>query len=196
MKTILIVIAGLADFPDPITLKDTPLISAQIPSLDLLARRGELTAIPTINPNHEISHKNALLSIMGYDLQRGEPSLQELMEYGLDTKGLISDYQSLRPFVIPGFSGHGVCVTPSAWVRGVAKCALLKPVDLYAPGAGEAPLLETMAEIACQNIIDNEFVFVYMDSPLLHLSHPVRTDRLYRACRVSPLPVRPLLHAS
>ena len=166
MKTIMIVIAGMGDLPDPITGWDTPLVSAAIPSLNMLAQRGEITAVPTINPDFEISHKNALLSLLGYDLQRGEPSLQELMEFGLNGKDPITTYNSLRPFIIPGFSAHGVCITPSAWVRGVAKCALISPLDIYAPGASEVDILETMAELACQSVIDNEFVFLYVDSPL------------------------------
>lgn len=166
MKTILIVIAGMGDLPDPLTLRDTPLATAKIPSLDMLVQRGELTVIPTINDNHEISHKNAFLSLLGYDLQKGEPSTEELMEFGLADKADLSTFPSLRPFIIPGFSGHGVCITPSAWVRGVAKCALLQPLDIYSPGASDTCLLETMAELCCQSIIENEFVLVYMDAPL------------------------------
>lgn len=166
MKTILIVIAGMADIPDPFTLRETPLTVANIPSMDMLARRGEITSYPTISDNHEISHKNALLSILGYDLERGEPSVEELMEFGLDNSIPLTGYSTLRPFIVPGFSGHGVCVTTSAWVRGVAKCALLKPLDIYSPGSSDAEILETMAKLATEAIIKNEFVFIYLDSPL------------------------------
>lgn len=166
MKTILIVIAGMADLPDPLSLKETPLTVSDIPSLDMLAKRGELTSFPSIVPDKEISHKNALLSILGYDLGRGEPSLEELMEFGLDASLEITDFQTLRPFVIPGFSGHGVCITTSAWVRGVAKTAMLKPLDIYSPGSSDSEILETMAKLATDAIKDREFVFVYIDTPL------------------------------
>ena len=166
MKTILIVVAGMGDLPDPLTLRDTPLASASIPSFDMLAQRGDFSVVPSIDDKYEISHKNAFLSLMGYDLQRGEPALQELMEFGLAGNEKLESYPTLRPFIIPGFSGHGACVTPSAWVRGVAKCALLKPVDIYSPGSSDIELLEAMAELACQNIIENEFVLVYIDAPL------------------------------
>lgn len=166
MKTIMIVIAGMADLPDPLTLKDTPLVVAEIPALDTLARRGEITAFPSFTPSHEISHKNALLSILGYDLDRGEPQLEELMEFGLDNSIPMTQYESLRPFIIPGFSGHGVCVTTSAWVRGVAKCAFLRPLDIYSPGSSDSEILDAMAAVATSALIDNEFVLVYVDSPL------------------------------
>lgn len=165
MKTILIVIAGMADLPDPITRRDTPLNVANIPSLHTLARRGELTSLSPLG-SHYISHVNSTLSLLGYDLDRGEPSTRELMEYGLEGGALLTDFPTLRPFIIPGFSGHGVCVTTSAWVRGVAKCALLKPLDIYSPGSSDAEILETMAELAINSIKDNEFVLVYVDSPL------------------------------
>lgn len=166
MKTILIVIAGMGDLPDPITKRDTPLVSASIPSLDLLAQRGDLYVISTIQSGEDISHKNAFLSLMGYDLQRGEPEIEELMEFGLAGNQPLTVFQSLRPFVIPGFSGHGVAITPSAWARGVAKCAFLKPLDIYSPGSSEADIVATMAELACRAIIEHEFVLLYVDSPL------------------------------
>lgn len=166
MKTILIVIAGMADLPDPVSTKDTPLTAAHIPALDTLAQRGDVWAIPSFDDTHEISHKNALLSILGYDLERGEPSTEELMEYGLDKGASISDFSTLRPFIIPGFSGHGVAVTASAWVRGVAKCTLLRPLDIYAPGSSDTEILETIASQAILALPTNEFVFVYVDYPL------------------------------
>lgn len=166
MKTILIVIAGMADLPDPNTLRDTPLTVSNTPSLDTLARRGELTSFLSISDTHQISHKNALLSILGYDLDKGEPSTDELMEYGLDNSVPLTAFSTLRPFIIPGFSGHGVSVTTSAWVRGISKCAFLKPMDIYSPGASEPEILETIASVATDAIKSNEFVFIYVDSPL------------------------------
>ena len=166
MKTILIVIAGMGDLPDPVTLKDTPLSVGNIPSLDMLAQRGDLISFPSLTGGYEYSHKNALFSVLGYDLERGIPSIEELMEFGLDSSAKLTDFPSLRPFVIPGFSGHGVCVTVSAWVRGVAKCALLKPLDIYSPGSSDSEILETISKITCREILSKEFVFIYVDSPL------------------------------
>lgn len=166
MKTILIIIAGMADLPDPMTLRDTPLTVGKLPSLNTLASRGEIATISFQNAEHELSHKNALLSLLGYDLGKGEPKIEELLEFGLDNSGPITKFESLRPFVIPGFSGHGDCVTTSAWARGVAKCALLNPVDIYSPGSSDAEILETMAELVTRSIMKREFVLVYVDAPL------------------------------
>lgn len=166
MKTILIVIAGMADLPDRLSGQGTLLDSSYLPALNTLAARGEVVSLMTDTGHHQLSHKNAFLSLIGYDLQRGDPSLQDLMEYGLDNSSPISDYATLSPFVIPEFSGHGVCVTTSAWVRGAAKCAMLKPVDIYSPGSSDSEILATEAELVTKLIVDNEFVLVYVDSPL------------------------------
>lgn len=166
MKTILIIIAGMADLPDPFSLRDTPLATATIPSLHLLSQRGEFSSFPSIGEDDPISHVNALLSLLGYDLKRGEPSVEELMEYGLNSSASLSDFSTLRPFVIPGFSGHGVCITTSAWVRGAAKCAQLKPLDIYSPGSSDSEILETQEALTRKAIMENEFVLIYLDSPL------------------------------
>ena len=166
MKTILIVIAGMADLPDPVTLKETPLSVAHTPSLDMLARRGDMTSFPSISDRHEVSYKNSLLSILGYDLDRGSVSLEEWMEFGLDNSSSITQFPGMQPFIIPGFSGHGVCITTSAWVRGVAKAALLQPLDIYSPGSSDTEILETMSQLAIEAVTRNEFVLIYVDSPL------------------------------
>lgn len=166
MKTILIIIAGMSDLPDPVTLRDTPLTEAHIPALDMLARRGVMSVVYSINDKATISHKNSLLSLLGYDVVKGEFSSEELMEFGLNNAARITDYPSLRPFIIPGFSGHGVSITTSAWVRGVSKCALLKPLDVYSPGSSDGEILDTLANLATEAIIENEFVLIYVDYPL------------------------------
>lgn len=167
MKTILIVIAGMADFPDALTRRETPLATAAIPSLHKLAQRGKFSAFKTIQQGISLSHKNALLSILGYELAQSEPSIQELMEFGLDNSKKISDFSTLRNFVIPSFSGHGVCITTSAWVRGVAKSAFLRPLDIYSPGSSDSEVLETIAALTTKEISqNNEFVLVYVDTPL------------------------------
>ncbi|MCH5238729.1 MAG: hypothetical protein J1F38_00740 [Muribaculaceae bacterium] len=166
MKTILIVIAGAADTVDPRTGKETPLMVSHIPSLDLLSQRGVFTSLPPMNESVSLNHINALLSLLGYDLQKGEPDVATLMELGLDNSMSFSGLTSVRPFVIPGFSAHGVCVTPSAWVRGASKLALLKPLDIFTPGSSDAEILGAMAGLTTENIMKEEFVFVYVDSPL------------------------------
>lgn len=166
MKTILLVIAGISDTPEPLTNKPTPLYVASKPSLDILARRGELICFNVLPDPKYISNVNSLLALMGYDLQHGEPSVREMMEYGLDHSATINLFPTLRPYVIPGFSGHGVCITTSAWVRGLAKCALLRPLDLYSPGSSDSEILSTMAQCVTDAVEKEEFVFVYVDSPL------------------------------
>lgn len=166
MKTILIVVAGMSDLPDPLTGHDTPLTEAHIPALDILSQRGSLTSFFTLPESFTVSHSNALLSLLGYDLERGEPDVRELMEFGLDNSKPLTSFDTLRPFIIPGFSGHGVCVTASAWVRGVAKCAMLRPLDIYSPGSSDSEILDAIAALANQSITKEEFVFVYVDSPL------------------------------
>lgn len=156
----------MADLPDPLTLRETPMSVARIPSLDILSQRGWNSVLPTLSSEDKVSHKNALLSLLGYDLERGEPDIEELREYGLDGSASISDFPSLHPFVIPGFSGHGVCVTTSAWVRGVGKCALLKPLDIYSPGSSQEDVLEVLARLTIEAVKEQEFVLVYLDSPL------------------------------
>lgn len=156
----------MGDVPDQKTLRDTPLVNGHVPSLDKLAERGDLTALPPLEEGKPVNHVNALLSLLGYDLQRGTPDAKELMEYGLDIRGNLTDYESLRPFVIPGFSGHGVCITPSAWVRGVSKCALLRALDVYSPGSSMPEILGTLANLTCEAIMKEEFVLVYVDAPL------------------------------
>lgn len=166
MKTILIVLAGIADLPDAMTMRDTPLSTAAIPSLHLLAQRGELSVARNLDDNDSFTYPNALLSLLGYDLQRGEPLIEELREFGLANNVPITEFGSLRPFIIPGFSGHGVCLTTSAWARGAAKCAMIPPLDIYSPGSSDAEILETIAEMAQKAIVDNEFVLIYVDSAL------------------------------
>lgn len=166
MKTILIIVAGMADLPDPRTLKDTPLLAGQLPNLDILARRGHLSSIPTLKENEETSHINALMSLLGYDLSRGIPKAEELMSFGLDNSSRLTDYESLRPFIIPGFSGHGVTITPSAWVRGAGKCAFLHPLDIYSPGSSDEDILATIARLTTESVAKEEFILVYVDSPL------------------------------
>ena len=166
MKTILIVVAGMADLPEPLTRRDTPLTAAHLPSLQILAQSGALTTMPTLLPNDEVSHSNALLSLLGYDLARGVPSVKELMHFGLDATDSLENYPTLRHFVIPGFSSHGVCITPSAWVRGAGKCALLRPLDIYTPGSSDIEILDSIATMATKAIEKEEFVFIYVDTPL------------------------------
>lgn len=166
MKTILIIVAGMADLPDPRSLKDTPLLSGHIPSLDLLAQRGLLTAFSPVENGTPLDHKNALLSIIGFDLKRSNPDIKELMSFGLDNNASISDYSTLQPYVLPVFSGHGVCVTPSAWVRGAAKCGFIRPLDIYSPGSSEIDILDVMSSLVTREIEKEEFVLVYIDTPL------------------------------
>ena len=164
MKTILLIIGGLPDLQDEEKELFSPFASSEIPSMRALAKNGALGSIITVSPEYPLTTKNALLSILGYDLSRGVPSDDMLKDLGLNSNPTVFS-DSLRYFIIPGFSGHGVAVTTSPLVRGVAKMAHLGVTDIYTLGLSEIEALEEIARKAIFEIARNEFVLVYVDGP-------------------------------
>ena len=166
MKTILIIIGGMADIPDLSSGGKTPLGEASVPSLDIIGSKGKCGSFNTVPDNYPINVKNALFSLLGYDLSKGIPEDIDLMEFGMDANAFRDPASSLKYFVIPGFSGHGVILTTSTLVRGIGRCAFLNPVDIYVPGATDSEILDAIAKKCIQSIHDNEFVLIYVDNPL------------------------------
>ena len=67
MKYVILVGDGMGDYPMAELGGKTPLEAAKTPSLDELARRGELGCARTIPPGKEPGSDIANLAIMGYD---------------------------------------------------------------------------------------------------------------------------------
>ena len=67
MKYVILVGDGMGDYPIPELGGKTPLEAAKTPSMDELARRGELGCARTIPPGKEPGSDIANLAIMGYD---------------------------------------------------------------------------------------------------------------------------------
>lgn len=164
MKTILIIIGGIADFTHQSPDDRTPLMAANTPSLDLLAEGGALGCMKPGLRNKPLSDSSGLLSIFGYDCNRGIPSNDLLREFGFDNSNG-SSFREINYMVIPGFSGHGSVITTSPIARAIGKMAFLTPVDIYSPGGVETEVLEEMARQTVLRIKNDEFVFVYVNLP-------------------------------
>ena len=161
MRTILIIISGGADDPGLCEDRLTPLAAANPASLNILTKMSVLGTIRPVPYFLNVSQKNALLGILGYDVRRGDVTEMELIQSGVSQ---ISDNE-IPSFIIPGFSGHGAMVTTSLLARGIAKMASLSIPDIYSPGAGEEDILSTMADMSVKLSKNNELVVVYTDSP-------------------------------
>lgn len=163
MKTILVIIGGMADLPDRALDGKTPLMVADIPSLNVLAGDGSLGII-TPGEGLVTSTADAVLSMLGYDLRKGRATDYEYRQFGLEVSG-IPLTPSLSPIVIPTFSGHGTVISPSPLVRGILKSAFMYPIDLYAPGNSETDLLEAMAAQTISAAAQSQLVTVFVDGP-------------------------------
>lgn len=167
MKTIFIVIGGLADIPDPEHDGQTPLMAASTPSLDALAKCGCCGAILPLGNEVPVTPENAILSLLGYDFSRGIVPLSTLSKFGA---GMSFPQNNLRLFVVPKFSGHGVVVSDIDSVRGAAMMAMLKP--LFPMGEGidisegnPTGSLADKAMLAIKAIDFFDFVLIYVDGP-------------------------------
>lgn len=165
MKTIFLVIGGLADIPDKTTDGKTPLQLADSPSLDTLAECGCCGLIKSVPDNVAPTTENAILSLLGYDFSRGRTSLTTLEACGRGNPFLQSD---MRFFVIPKFSGHGVVISDNAVVRGIGMSAILRPlftIDASEISSSSHPCgsLSDKAIAAIRAIESFDFVLVYVD---------------------------------
>ena len=82
MKTIIVIISGLADLPDPQLDGKTPLMMADSPALDALARCGCCGTMRVCPEGVTVTRANAVLSLLGYDFSKGEPDSAALARYG------------------------------------------------------------------------------------------------------------------
>lgn len=160
MQTVFIIIGGLADLPEEETGGRTPLMMADTPGLDALARVGCCGSVLPISDDVPLSAETAVLSLLGYDFGRGVPFASELSAFGR-TSSRAGDFQSLRYFVLPKFSGHGVVVSASDSMRGIGKLAMLRDATPSLRSGRLAPLAETALRELEKN--ENEFVLVYVD---------------------------------
>lgn len=125
MKTIFIILGGVADAADAGLGEETPLMAASTPSLDALAKCGCCGVIRNIPDGFPVTTENAVLSLLGYDFSRGVPSTRTLMTLGAGAPPPQSD---VRYFIMPKFSGHGVVVSDNDAVRGIGMMAMLRPL--------------------------------------------------------------------
>lgn len=163
MKTIMIVVGGMADLPDDSTGGQTPLMMASTPALDALAKCGCCGAVRTIPEGLPVTTEAAILSLLGYDFSHGLPSSRGLEAFGI---GLSVPEKELRPFVVPKFSGHGGIVTESHLVHGIGRMAMLRPcVGADEEGNPLEPTLPRMAATIIEAIEYFDFVLAYVASP-------------------------------
>lgn len=147
MKTILVIISGLADVPDSIFGGRTPLMAASTPALDALARCGCCGTLRVCPEGVEPTRDNAIFALLGYDFSKGVPSIE-----------------TCRHFVVPKFSGHGVVISSHVKVRRIGELALLKPIDPDGLCDSGVSVLKTMAQLAIRNIESYEFVMLHVES--------------------------------
>ena len=72
MKTFFIIASGIADVPDEELGGKTPLMLADTPSLDALAKCGCCGSILTLPDDVALTRENAMLSLLGYDPKKGD----------------------------------------------------------------------------------------------------------------------------
>lgn len=191
MKTILIIVSGLADLPEEISGGKTPLMLASTPALDALARCGCCGTLRVCPDGVYPTRENAILSLLGYDFRRGIPSPESLAKFG-KTDSFLFDGEDLRYFIIPKFSGHGVVISTHPEVRGIGKMALLKP--LWAPGyfPENVNMLKTLADQAIRSIEHREFVLLHVESAASMSRQGDRRGKQHAIERIDSDIIRPI----
>lgn len=163
MKTIILIISGLADLPDSSLGGKTPLMLADSPALDALAKCGCCGTLRVCPDGVPLTRANAILALLGYDFSKGAPDPEAIARFG-KSDSVSPDSESLRCFVVPKFSGRGVMISSHAEVRGIGKLAMLRAVD---PGEGRSEgetALQRMAALALAAIEKEELVVIHVES--------------------------------
>ena len=162
MKTFFIVASGIADIPDEKLGGKTPLMLADTPSLDALAKCGCCGSIKALSDDVALTRENAILSLLGYDTKKGMPCVEDLTEFG---KSGSRSNSSVSPgyFILPKFSGHGVVISSHPSVKGIGKMALLKPVEIAGMTEGMDSILREKSFAAIMAIERYEFVFLHVE---------------------------------
>lgn len=163
MKTILVIISGLADVPDRSLHGKTPLMLAHTPALDALARCGCAGSMRVCPDGVAPTRNNAILSLLGYDFSHGVPDNSSLASFGKSSFRSPEEF-GLRCHVIPRFSGHGVIISNHAEVIGIGKLAMLRAEDDVDDGSERGSMLRRLAEKALSAIEREELVVVHVES--------------------------------
>lgn len=170
MKTIMIVIGGLSVLRDEGGKEKTPLMEAEVPSLDNMAKVGCGGMVSNVPEGAVATPVNAMLGLLGYDFNRGVPD-----QFLLESIGIGRRYggEGVPWFVIPKFSGHGIVLTDSAAIRGAGMLGLLRPAFTVRPedDPEASPTCGTLgdkAQAAIQAIDMFDFVLIYVDGPARH----------------------------
>ena len=151
----------MADDPSACPEEESPLMIGNFSALPILAWRSLGASLNTVPAYLNVSQKNALLNLLGYDARRGDVTETELMELGMG-----APFSPEMPrFIIPTFSGHGSVVTFSPLMRGIGRMAFLNTPDLYAPGASLEDMLTMLVKFAITLAEKDELVVVYTDAP-------------------------------
>lgn len=163
MKTIILIVSGLADIPEEMSGGKTPLMLASTPALDALARCGCCGTLRVCPEGIVPTRENAILSLLGYDFRRGVPSPQLLSKFGKSERVLTAE-DDLSYFIIPKFSGHGVVISAHPEVRGIGKLAMLKPIWPDGNENESGNRFSTLANLAIESIATHEFVMLHVES--------------------------------
>lgn len=164
MKSIVIIIGGMADTPEFCEGGRTPMMEADIPAIRELARQGETgTYFPV--KDSVLSPQHALFQLFGYDPGKTLPSDTELADIALDPFFPQPD-TTRKLFVLPGLSGHGAMVSPSLTARALGKLAFLEASEFYTPGSTMEEALDIVASETIRKSKELDFVTVYVDYPV------------------------------
>lgn len=163
MKTVIVIISGLADVPDRSLQGKTPLMLAHTPALDALAKCGCAGSLRVCPDGVAPTRNNAILSLLGYDFSKGVPEAVSLASFGKSASPVPEEF-GLRCHVIPKFSGHGVVISNHPEVRGIGKMAMLSAEEGgHSRGDGDSGLY-SLAEKALAALDRNELVVVHVES--------------------------------
>lgn len=156
----MIVAGGMADVPG---LEPTPMMQADIPSMSQLAGDGYFTTYRPVEEDFETTPESALLSLMGYDLHKGIPKIEELASIGVGRGPLYPEDGNINPIIIPSFSGHGTLISPSPAALGIGLISQLNAMPIIL--TNHKQMAKEMVDAALTRIKQDEFVMIYVHWP-------------------------------